>query len=90
MEVMIVLDLMKIIVENIRYLNKSYILIYTDNKKANRNINKIKKVSLYSSNRGLIFSKIIELLRETKVVINFEYIKTRVLIDEDMNELGRN
>ena len=60
------------------------------NKKDNRNINaEMEKASLHSSNSKFIFSKIKELLKESKVIIKFEHFKIREIIDEKINQLGR-
>jgi len=64
--------------------------VHIDNKKVNRNMNtKIEKASLSSSDSGSIFNKIKVLLKESKVIIEFEYVKMRGIIDKEINKLER-
>ena len=80
------MDLVKIVVDSIKHLDNSYILVCINNKKINRNINiEIVKASMHSSDNRLIFSRIKELLRATKVIIEFEYVKTRRLCNDNVN-----
>ena len=63
-------------------LEDSHVLVHIDNKKVSWYINiKIAKTSIYSSNSRSIFSKIKELLKIIKIIIDYEYIKTRGLFN---------
>ena len=80
-----IVDLVKIIVASMKYLENGYALMCIDNKKVNGNINiNIAKASTYSSDNRSILSKIKELLRVMNTIIDFEYIKIRGLSDEDI------
>ena len=82
----IMLDWVKTIVTSTTYLEYGYSLTHIDNEKVNRNINiKIDKTSTYSSDSRSVFSKIKELLKVTKIIIDFKHIKTRSLSD-DINQ----
>jgi len=79
------LDLVKIITDNMKYLEDSYILICINNKKVNKNSYvKIEKASMYSSNSGLIFSKIKESMKETNIVIDFKLLINKEKISFNM------